>query len=90
MLLDALANGVPIPRFQGFHAADALGRPIGRAAILSPPSFDSLLGGINAPILQSFVQQIRRLHLGQRWTTQLRAMDPLQVSREQRHGRAIL
>ena len=42
------------------------------------------------PLLQHFVKQIRRLRLAQRRPSKLRAMEPLQVRRKERHGRAIL
>ena len=41
-------------------------------------------------IMQYFVKQIRRLRLAQRRPSKLRAMEPLQVRRKERHGRAIL
>ena len=61
-------------------------------AILPEPRLDSLLGGVNTrtPLLQHFVKQIRRLRLAQRRPSKLRAMEPLQVLRQERHGRAIL
>ena len=48
--------------------------------------------GVNTrtPLLQHFVKQIRRPRLAQRRPSKLRAMEPLQVRRKERHGRAIL
>ena len=71
---------------------DALASHVGRPAILPEPRLDSLHGGVNTrtPLLQHFVKQIRRPRLAQRRPSKLRAMEPLQVRRKERHGRAIL
>ena len=88
----AIANAIAIYPFQLLSGMDALASHVGRPAILPEPRLDNLLGGVNTrtPLLQHFVKQIRRPRLAQRRPSKLRAMEPLQVRRKERHGRAIL